>query len=295
MDVMLIAIIMFLFLFFMLLGMPVCFAAGIPATLYLIVNDIPLSLIAQKMAFSLTGFNLLAMPAYMLVAMIMNESGITDRIFSFAMDLLGPIRGGLAHANVISSLIFAGMSGSALSDVGGLAQVEIKTMVEAGYDKELSIAISIASATIGPIFPPSGMFIIYALLAEVSVGAMYLAGIIPGILIAIILMIYIGMISKKRGFPKGKRVSFKKLSISFLKASPSLAIPLVILGGIISGIFTVVESAIFAVLFTIFLGMFVYKELSLRKLYNCILEVIYFSSSLMFLVSISLFLGWRCF
>lgn len=284
--------ILFLFLLFMLLGMPIVFAAGIPSLLYLIFNNIPLSMIVQRMGFSLNKFNLLAIPMFILAGNLMNECGITKRIFSFASDLVGSLPAGLAHANIVSSLIFAGMSGSALADVGGLGQVEIKAMEEDGYDTPFSIAVTLASATIGPIFPPSGMFIIYALIAELSVLALYLGGIVPGILIAIALMIHVAFVAKRRNFPKKKRVTLKQLIFSFFNALPSIFAPVIIIGGMATGIFSVTEAAISTVIYSVFLGVFLYKELNLKKIYDCCLQTIYFSSSLAVLISTSLFLGW---
>lgn len=292
MDTFLPYILLILFMLFMLLGMPICFAAGIPSTIYLIFNNIPLSMIVQRMGFSLNSFNLLSIPMFMLAGILMNESGVTKRIFNFASDVVSPLPAGLAHANILASLIFAGMSGSALADVAGLGQVEIKAMRDNGYDIDFSIAVTLASSTVGPIFPPSGMFILYALMAEVSVLAMFLAGVIPGILITIALMIYVSIIAKKRNFPKRNRITLNKLALSFLDALPALFTPVIIIGGMITGIFSVTEAAVCAVIYTLFLGIFIYKELNLKKIYNCCLNVIYFSSSLAFLISTALFLGW---
>jgi tripartite ATP-independent transporter DctM subunit len=197
---------------------------------------------------------------------LMNSGGITDKIFAFTRVLIGHFRGGLGHANVLASMIFAGMSGSAVADAGGLGAIEIKAMDSQGYPREFSASITVASSVIGPIIPPSIPMVIYAAMAEVSVGRLFMGGIIPGLLVALSLMILVYFFSVKHNFPRDKKASFKEFIQRFLESFFPILTPAIILGGIILGIFTPTEAAAVAVVYSFVLSFFVYKTITLKDL-----------------------------
>jgi len=247
------ALTIFFISFFVLLflGFRVALALAVPSVFYLLYIGIPLPTLAMRIVTSLNSFPILAALFFILAGNLMNECRITNRIFDFAANTVGHWRGGLGHANVIASVIFSGMSGSALADAAGLGTIEIEAMTERGYNREFSVGITGASSIIGPIIPPSIPIIIYAVIAEVSVGRLFAAGIIPGLLMGISLSIMIVVISKKRDFPISERASPKTIWKSFIKTFPALLVIVVILGGIFGGFFTPTEAAVVTVLYTI--------------------------------------------
>jgi len=190
-----------LFLVLLTMGVPIAISMGLPAALYLLVQNIPISVMIQRMVSSLNSFPLLAVPLFILAAGLMNNSGITSRLFEFAKLLVGRMKGGLAQVNIVASLIFAGISGAALADVGGLGNIEIDAMTKQKYPKDVSAAITAASAVIGPIFPPSIPLIIYGAAAETSSMRLLMAGVFPALVIAALLMIQVGIFAHKRHYP----------------------------------------------------------------------------------------------
>lgn len=260
------ALTIFFISFFVLLflGFRVALALAVPSVFYLLYIGIPLPTLAMRILTSLNSFPILAALFFILAGNLMNECRVTNRIFDFAANAVRHWRGGLAHANVIASVIFSGMSGSALADAAGLGTIEIKAMTERGYSREFSVGITGASSIIGPIIPPSIPIIIYAVIAEVSVGRLFAAGIIPGLLMGILLSIMIVVISKKRDFPISKRASLKTIWESFIKTFPALLVIVVILGGIFGGFFTPTEAAVVTVLYTILISTFIYKTFNFR-------------------------------
>ena len=280
------------FIAFIIIRLPIGFALGFSSLIYLVGSDITLQVIPQIMITTFDSFVLLAIPLFMLAGQLMNSGGITDKIFSFANKLVGHIKGGLSHVNVVASMIFAGMSGSAVADAAGLGQIEIKAMVEEGFDPDFSAAITAASSTIGPIIPPSIPFVIYGSLTGTSIGALFIAGAIPGLLMGLFLMFTCYIISVKRGYPSHKRASIKELAISFIKAVPSLLTPIIIIGGILFGVFTPTEAAAVAVIYALILGILIYKEIKLRDLLGILLDVGKNIASIMFIVSTATVFGW---
>jgi tripartite ATP-independent transporter DctM subunit len=220
----------------------------------------------SKMMNAPNSFTLLAVPFFILAAQIMNNGGVTDRIFGFSKQLFGHFRGGLAYVNVFSSLIFSGISGSALADVGGLGVIEMKAMRDENYDDDIILGVTGASSTVGPIIPPSIPFVIYASMAGVSVGGMFLAGIGPGILLSIVLCIYIYFIVKKRDYPKHKRATLKEIFTSFWGALPALLFPVIMLGGIWGGMFTPTEAALIAITYGLIVSCLVYRDMKISSL-----------------------------
>lgn len=243
------------------------------ACLYIILNPMLSMMSAMgKMMNAANSFTLLAIPFFILAAQVMNNGGVTNRIFGFCRKLMGHWRGGLMYVNVVSSLIFSGISGSALADVGGLGQIELKAMRDENYDDDLTLGVTGASATVGPIIPPSIPFVVYASMAGVSVGGMFMAGVGPGVLICAVLFVYIYFIAKKRNYPRHERCKFAELAKSFIEALPALMFPVVMLGGIWTGWFTPTEAAMFAVLYGLLVSCVVYRELPITKLPNLLWE-----------------------
>jgi tripartite ATP-independent transporter DctM subunit len=226
-----------------------------------------ISMVATQFLTSLnSSFVLIAVPLFVFMAEIMNSGKVTDMIFSFASALVGRRRGGLGHVNVVASIIFSGMTGSALADASGLGMMEIRAMKKHGYDEGFSCAITAASATIGPVFPPSIPMIFYSMLSGASVGALFLGGMLPGVLVGLALMAYIAYIANKRQYVRGEKTSLSQLVMITLKAAPALFSVVVLLGGIYSGIVTPTEAGALASLYAIIISVFVYRAVGWQDL-----------------------------
>ncbi|MFA6022135.1 MAG: TRAP transporter large permease, partial [Rhodospirillales bacterium] len=223
-----------------LLGVPIFAAIGLTAagTFILLGDASILPLMAQRMYVSTTGFTLLAIPFFILAGNLMNFGGITQRVFDFARALVGHMRGGLGHVNVVACMIFSGMSGAAVAEAAGLGVVEIKAMTENGYDREFSAALTAAGSTIGPVIPPSIPFVIYGSMTGVSIVKLFIAGFVPGILMGLSMMVAVYFIAKKRNYPVDSWPSWQRLWTTFRGSVLALMMPVIIIGGILGGIFT---------------------------------------------------------
>ena len=250
----------------------------------LIDGRFPLIIVVERMTSGIGTFILLAIPFFVLAGQLMNTGGITKRIFAFANSSVGFITGGLAHANVIASMIFSGMSGSAVADAGGLGTIEMKAMEDAGYEPEFGASVTAASATVGPIVPPSIPFVVYATIAEVSIGALFLGGFLPGACLGIALMIFIYIVSVKRGYPR-IQFSLKRLVIDFKKAFLSMLTPVILIGGIVFGVTTPTEAAVVAVVYAMFLGFVVYKEMTWKKFAETLVESMIITASILLIMA----------
>lgn len=280
------------FLFFLVMRIPIAFSLGLSCVIYCFLNGQPLALIPQIMTTTFDSFPMLAIPLFMLAGQLMNTGGVTKRLFDFAKALVGHIPGGLGHVNVVVSLIFSGMSGSAVADSAGLGAIEIKYMIDEGYDPDFSAAVTSCSSTVGPIIPPSIPFVIYGSMAGVSIAALFLAGAIPGLLMGLAMMVVVYLISLKRSYKVYKRASIRELWIAFRGAFLPLLTPVIILGGIWTGIATPTEAAVVAVAYAIFLGVVVYKELSIRDLFRIFVDVGQSTGTVIFIASIAAVFGW---
>ena len=258
-----------LFIALILLEVPIGTAMVLSSLLYIVQNAQSFVMFAQKTATSFSSYSLLAVPAFVFVGCAMNEIGFSDRIFGFAEKGLGHIPGGLGHANVLASMIFAGMSGSAMADAGGLGAIEIKAMNDAGYDTGFSVAITAASSGIGPIIPPSINLVVWGFLASVSTVELFMAGLLPGILMGLCLMayIYIAVTRFHVAAPLTPRASFKEFLHALWRGLPALGAPAILLGGVSSGIFTSTETGAVACVYIIILGL-CYKRLTWKKMFN---------------------------
>jgi tripartite ATP-independent transporter DctM subunit len=286
-------IIFFLWLFLLVLGTPLYVSFGIASLLYVILGHFQPLIIPQKIAMAANSFPLLAAPFFILMGNIMNQAGVTRRIFNFANIIVGWLRGGLGHANVVASMIFAGMSGTAVADAGGLGTIEIAAMRENRYDDDFTCGITAASATIGPIIPPSLPMVIYGVIAETSVGGLFVGGFIPGVLMGITLMVMVYFYAKKRNYPKEKFPNLRILWKGFRDAFWALLAPVILLGGIFSGIFTPTEAAVIAAFYALILGLFIYKEFKIKDLPRIILGTVETNGVVLALVMTAVLFGWN--
>jgi len=274
------------------LGTPVVFSLMISSLIYLLLAGIDPRIVIQKIVMGPDSFVLLAVPFFILAAQVMNTVGTTKRIFKFASTIVGHFPGGLAHVNIVDSMIFAGMSGSAIADASGAGLMEIEAMVSQGYDKSYATAVSAASSTIGPIIPPSIPMVIYAVIAEASVGKLFLGGFIPGILMGLSMMVITHFIAKKRGFYRDKRASLKEFLDAFKGAFLALLTVVILLGGIYSGVFTPTEAAAVAAFYALFLGTVVYRELNVRDIFQIFSRIVISCGFITFIISTSAIFSW---
>ncbi len=283
---------MWVWLGLMALGMPLFISMGFSCLMYLWANGEILLSIPQRLTASANSFPLLAAPFFMLTGMAMNSAGITKRIYDFCECLAGRFRGGLAHVNVIGSVIFAGMSGSAVADAAGLGTIEIKAMTDEGYPLAFSAAVTAASATIGPIIPPSVPLLIYGVIADVSIGRLFAGGFIPGLLMAAALMVQIRWMAQKRGFGAHPAPTLREFVMKTRKAFLSLMTPVILFGGMMAGVFTPTEAAFAAAAYALVLGLFVYRELSWRDLPKIFLDTVETNAVVLMLVMTASLFGW---
>ena len=285
-------VVIFMFIVLFVVGFPVAVSILIPCVWYILSQGLPLEMIAQRMQYALDSYVLAAVPLFILVGNLMNTSGITAKIFSFADRLVGRLPGGLAQVNIFASLIFSGMSGAALADVGGLGHIEIKAMEEKGFEKSFASAVTVASATVGPIFPPSVPLVIYGAIAGVSVLKLLLSGIMPAIIAVILMMLLTGYLAIKRGYPRADRwPSFKEIWVLFVPALPALLTPIILIIGMLSGVFTPTEASAMTV-FYVFLVNFIYRELTLKGIVNAFVETIRSCTSVLIIFAAASLFGW---
>lgn len=287
------SLVIILFLFLLATGLPIAVCMGLPSALYLMATGIPSSQLIQRMVTSLNSFPLLAVPLFILAASLMNTSGITQRLFDFSKLAVGRMRGGLAQVNIFGSLIFAGMSGAALADIGGIGSIEIKAMSEQGYPLEVSSALTAASAVIGPIFPPSIPLIIYAAASETSSMRLLMSGVFPGLVITMALMVQVAIFARKYKWPRGVERKFtKQEKLTILKRGvPSLLMPIFMLVGMLSGFFTPTEVAAVAVAYAIVLSM-VYKEMTVSSFITACVETVKSTATVLFIVAAAAIFAW---
>jgi tripartite ATP-independent transporter DctM subunit len=274
------------FVLLVLLRYPIALAIGIAVAITIsLFNDLSFLVLVQRMVVGVDSFVFLSIPLFILAGQLMNSGGITERIFNFARGLVGHVRGSLGQANIIASMIFSGMSGSAVADAGGLGMIEIKAMNDQGYPKEFSGAVTVASSVIGPVIPPSIPMVLYGALAEVSVGRLFLGGIIPGLLVGISLMILVYFISIKNDYPKDEKISLKEFwSRTLASFLPGLT-PIIILGGILGGIFTPTEAAAVAVFYSFILSFFIYKTITFSELPKILINTMITTAIVTFVIS----------
>ena len=323
------------FLFLMSSGLPVAIAMAGASLIYILISgDLPGFAVVHRMIGGIDSFPLLAVPFFILAGNLMNNAGITNRIYNYALALVGWMKGGLGHVNVVGSVIFAGMSGTAIADAAGLGTIEIKAMKDHGYDLEFAVGVTAASATLGPIIPPSLPFVIYAMMANVSVGALFLAGILPGVLMAFLMMCTVAYFAHKNGWGGDIKFDWNRFGRALIETAivvlwpvtlyyavqwgapmqPTVIAALVILfvadwkfkfqavlpimtpvlliGGMTTGLFTPTEGAIAACAWAMVLGLFWYRTLSWRMFVKVCLDTVETTSTVMFIVAAASIFGW---
>lgn len=285
-------ILILVFVVCLLFRFPIAFSLGFSCLIYLIFKGIPLIIIPMKMYSGIDVFVLLSVPGFILAGNLMNQGGLTAKIITFCNHITGHIRGGLAMANIGASMLFAGISGTAISDTASIGAVMIPAMKKEGYDADFSCAITAASSTVGPIIPPSVPMIIVATLSGLSVGKLFLAGAIPGFLLGFGLMGVTYLISVKKKYPKHPKSSLKQIALGFLDTFWSLLMTFIILFGIIGGVFTPTEASIIAVFYALLVGVFVYKKLNFKNVQVIVIDSMKTSASLMVLIGFANLFGW---
>ena len=287
-----ITMLILVFVICLVLRFPIAFALGISCLVYLLLNGTPLVIIPAKMYSGIDVFVLLSIPGFILAGNLMNQGGLTEKIITFSNHLVGHIRGGLALANVGTSMLFAGITGTAISDTASIGTIMIPAMKKEGYDGDFSCAVTASSSTVGPIIPPSVPMIIAATLSGLSVGKLFLAGAIPGLMLGVGLMAVAWYLSQKRNYPKHPKSSFRKVAVSFVDTFWSLLMTMIILFGIVGGIFTPTEASIVAVIYALIVGFLVYRKLNIRNVKSVLMDSMKTSASLMVLIGFANLFGW---
>ena len=281
-----------LFIAFIAIGVPISYCLGLVSFIGIASLDlIPNSVVFTKMFNGLNSFTLLAVPLFILAANLMNAGNITGRLIKCCNALVGRFRGGLAYSNVLVSMIFAGISGSSQADTAGVGKVFIPAMEEEGYDKGTAVGVTAASSTLGSIIPPSITMVVYAGIANVSTGALFMTGLVPGILLGLAMMLVIRFYSKRKNFPKGEKTSVKEVVKLTLSSLPALMTPVILIGGIVFGWFTPTEAASIACLYALVVGMFFYKTITLKKLPGILIETMKLSALSLFALATANALG----
>lgn len=286
------ALLMGSFFALIFIRVPIAFALGISSLVTIFYLDLPLSVVLNQMYSGIDSFPLLAVPFFMLLGRLMNDGGITEKLMKVSDAWVGHIRGGLGHINVMVSMLFAGLSGSAAADTAGIGSMLIPTMVKSGFDKPFAVAITAASSTLGVIIPPSIMMVVYGALGQVSIGALFWAGVVPGVLIGLTQMGYCYYRAIKYDYPRCERVPMGRRFKITLMAIPPLSLPLIILGGITAGVFTATEAASIAVAVGLVLVLFVYRHIGFRELPRVFADSAIGFSLPIFMVSAAGAMGW---
>jgi C4-dicarboxylate transporter DctM subunit len=280
------------FILTLIIGFPIAFSLGMASFVYIVFSDIPWIIIPQKMYAGIDVFVLLCVPGFILAGNLMNNSGITERIVNFCNTIVGHIRGGLGLANVGASMLFAGISGTAVADTASLGSVMIPAMKKEGYETDFSCAVTAASSTVGPIIPPSMPMIIVGALSGLSVGKLFVAGAVPGLLLGIGLMVTSYFISIKKGHPQKSRPNISEFIKTSVGAFWAILMPIIILVGIVGGIFTPTEASVVAVIYALFVGLVIYKQLKLKRILQVLVESAITTASIMILVAFANLFAW---
>lgn len=281
-----------LFISLIAFGVPIAYSLGMVSFIGIAaLEDIPNMVVFYKMFNGLNSFTLLAVPLFILAANLMNSGSITDRLIDVCIAVIGHVRGGLAHANILISMIFAGISGSSQADTAGVGKILIPAMEKQGYDKETAVGVTAASSTLGSIIPPSILMVVYSGIASVSTGALFLCGIIPGMMLGLAMMSVVAVMGKRKNFPKNERVPAKQVCLKILSSLPALFTPAILIGGIISGYFTPTESAAFASLYALIIGLFFYRSIRLKALPGILMDTMRQSALSLFALATATSLG----
>lgn len=286
-------LLLFCLLFVLLaIGLPVFAALGLSSLIFIVVEGIPVLAGGMQFFDGLDSFPLLAVPFFILAANLMNVSGITDRLYAFAHSIAGPLPGGLGHVNVTASVIFSGMSGTALADAAGMGTIEVKAMRDAGYDARFAIGITAASSVIGPLIPPSVPILIYGVAASTSIGQLFIAGVVPGLLVAVALHVMVWVLAVRRGYPREPWLGLRHVLHTFIRAIPVLLAPVIIIGGIMGGVFTPTEAAVVASIYSLGIGFFAYRTLGVRSFVKELRNAFETTTTTMIMLGGATLFGW---
>ncbi len=286
-------LIIFSFIALFILGFPVVIAIALPSIVYILAMGFPFEMVSQRMMFALDSFPLVAVPVFILVGNLMNSAGISRRIFAFADTVVGRFPGGLAQVNIFASLIFSGISGAALADIGGLGKIEIQAMRERGFSKEYSGAVTAASAIVGPIFPPSIPLIIYGSVTSVSIVKLLIAGIVPAIVCVVLLMLVTIIVAIKQNLPRSERwPTYKEIVHDFWPALPALLAPAFLVFGMLSGYFTPTEAGSVTVVYVLFISSTLYRELTWKHFVSAVADTVRNTAAILLILSASALFGW---
>lgn len=289
----LLILIFLVFLLCVAIRIPIAFAMGMSVLFASLISDrIPMVIITSRMFAAMDSFPMMAIPFFLLAGNVMNASGMTDKLFVFSNTLVGHLRGGLGHVTVVASMIVAGMSGSALAEAGGLGIVAIKAMRSKGYDGPFAAALMASSATIGPIIPPSIPMVVFGAMVGVSTGKLFLGGLIPGILMGLALMVSVYLYAKKHNYPVEPRAHFQEIAVSFKDSLWAMFAPIIILGGIISGVFTPTEAAAVAALYAFFVSIFIYRSMNWKGVLEVLIETVRVTAVIMLIIAMANAFGW---
>jgi tripartite ATP-independent transporter DctM subunit len=282
------------FFLLVILGVPIAFALGISSLIICLLMGLPITTLINQTFHGINSFVLLAVPFFLIAGNLMNLGGVTDRLTRLSRCLVGHIRGGLGHVNVLVSMIFAGLSGSAAADTAGVGGVLIPAMLKSGFDKPFTVAITAASSTIGVIIPPSIPMVLYGAFGEVSIGALFLGGVIPGILVGLSQMLVVAILAARRNYPSYPRASLGEAARSIWESLPPLGMPILIIGGIVGGVFTPTEASVVALVYGLIITMFIYREpeVNLKRLPRMLGETVLFYSLPLICVATSGAFGW---
>lgn len=294
--ILLLSIFIGLLFVFVILTVPIAYALGITSFVAMILDAglerFSMVLVANRVYYGINSFTLLAVPLFILAGQIMNAGKLTDRIFDFVNSLIGHITGGLGHVNIVASMLFAGMSGSATADAGGLGAVILRAMKRAGYPDDYSVGVTGASSMVGTIIPPSIPLIVYGILANVGVGSLFLGGILPGVLMGLSLMVLAYYFARRDNYPRTNRAGLSQMARDFLRAALALLTPVIIIGGIWTGFFTPTEAGATAVAYSVFLTLVIYRSATLRQLWNVFYEAALLSVKVLFILVFGAFYGY---
>ncbi|GAW93800.1 TRAP transporter large permease [Calderihabitans maritimus] len=283
------------FVLFFVIGIPVVFVLGLTGLVHILLSGETAFMmqIPRKLFNAIDNFNLMAIPFFMLAGELMNHGGIADRLIRLAKIFVGRVRGGLAYVNILASMLLAAIMGSATAEASAMSSIMVPAMEREGYDRDFSAAVTVAASIMGPIIPPSMVFIIYGVSAGASIGNLFLAGIVPGVLLAIGGSAVVYFVSKKRNFPiQSDRISAAEAWEAIKSAAPSLLVPVIIVGGILTGAFTPTESAVIASAVAFILGFFFYKELKPRDIFTVLLNTGVTSAAIILIMSTAGIFGW---
>jgi len=282
-----------LFTLLLILGIPIAFVLGISSVLYLLKTEMPFVLVSQRVFVGLDNFLLLAVPLFILAGKLMNASGITSRLVNFFYILIGHIRGGLAYVNIIASIFFAGITGAGAADTAAIGSIMIPAMKKEGYSSEYSGAVTAISSTIGPTIPPSIAMVVYGAISETSIARLFLGGFIPGLLLGFAQLVVAAYYARRQKFPvREKIISFRTVTKGFFNTLLAILMPVILLGGILSGVFTPTEAAGVAVLYAVIVGFFIYRELKVWTLLSILYETSILSGTVLIILAMAHLFGW---